>query len=345
MATRRALINSAAGLAGGVAVLGALGGVAEAKSGWWGHPKRNGGDSPQTILNIAATAEVLATIVNTIGYQKVSLDAVTKRNVGAAAREELIHYNVLTSLGAKPLTKKIWVPDAVFKDASGLLNTLQVGDQIFVNAYLIATKRFAQLHKPDYAVIAAEFMGVEAVHRALARQSLGQLGNDRVFMKYEQKETAPGAPNQGRRASSASPTPRRSSRPPASASASRADARCVLRLRRRQRDDAERSRPQHARPLGGLGTPRGRRRLGGAPRGSLRAVRAGSPLAPPTSSGRWREVLAKSGAIPALSRNGDAPSRDEPGRLPPRRLRALGRRAGWLARRHSRTAPRKGAAQ
>ncbi len=140
---------------------------------------------------------MLATIVNTIGYQKVSLDAVTKRNVGAAAREELIHYNVLTSLGGEPLTKKIWVPDAVFKDASGLLNTLQVGDQIFVNAYLIATKRFAQLRKPDFAVIAAEFMGVEAVHRALARQSLGQLGNDRVFMKYEQPETAAGAPNVG----------------------------------------------------------------------------------------------------------------------------------------------------
>ena len=197
VATRRAIINGAAGLAGSVALLGALGGVAEAKStkaGWWHHTK---GDDPQTILNIAATAEVLATIVNTVGYQKVSLDAVTKRNVGAAAREELMHYNVLTSLGAKPLTKKIWVPDAVFANASGLLNTLQVGDQIFVNAYLIATKRFAQLHKPDYAVIAAEFMGVEAVHRALARQSLGLLGNDRVFMKYNQVESAPGAPNVG----------------------------------------------------------------------------------------------------------------------------------------------------
>jgi tetratricopeptide (TPR) repeat protein len=32
------------------------------------------------------------------------------------------------------------------------------------------------------------------LHRALALQSLGQLGNDRVFMKYQQKETAPGAP-------------------------------------------------------------------------------------------------------------------------------------------------------
>ena len=40
-------------------------------------------------------------------------------------------------------------------------------------------------------------MGVEGVHRALARQSLGLLGNDRVFMKEETKETAPGAPNRG----------------------------------------------------------------------------------------------------------------------------------------------------
>ncbi|MDQ3723598.1 MAG: hypothetical protein M3376_11185, partial [Actinomycetota bacterium] len=29
-----------------------------------------------------------------------------------------------------------------------------------------------------------EFTGVEAVHRALARQSLGKLGNDHTFMVY-----------------------------------------------------------------------------------------------------------------------------------------------------------------
>ena len=29
---------------------------------------------------------------------------------------------------------------------------------------------------------------MEAVHRALARQSLGLLGNDRAFMKYSQRE-------------------------------------------------------------------------------------------------------------------------------------------------------------
>jgi hypothetical protein len=216
VATRRAMLAGVAGIAGSIGLLG-LPGVASANGGWLppgfhrkpeypvhqqGPPQPDGGDSPQTILSVAATAEVLATIVNTIGYQKIAAgtitaDAVTKRNIAAAAREELIHYNVLVGAGASALTKSIWVPDAVFADASGLLNTLQVGDQIFVNAYLLATLRFAQLNNPALAVTAAEFMGVEAVHRALARQSLGQLGNDRVFMKLNQPETAPGAPNQG----------------------------------------------------------------------------------------------------------------------------------------------------
>ena len=64
----------------------------------------------------------------------------------------------------------------VFANRSNFLNTLQVGDQIFVNAYLIAVKVFANAGQGKTAAYAAEFMGVEAVHRALARQSLGLLG-------------------------------------------------------------------------------------------------------------------------------------------------------------------------
>lgn len=157
-------------------------------------------EDTQTILNVAATAEVLATIVNTIGHVRgLGGDAVTRRNIKAAAREELVHYKVLVASGGAPITKRIWVPDAVFASRENLLNTLQVGDQIFVNAYLIATHAFGARRQEDLAVIAAEFMGVEAVHRALARQSLGLLGNDRVFMKFDQKETAPGAPNIGQK--------------------------------------------------------------------------------------------------------------------------------------------------
>ncbi len=184
-------------VAGAAATLGGLGLLSIPSAAKAGH---HAGESTTDIINIAATAEVLATIVNTIGFRRgLGKDAVTQRNIKAAAREELVHYNVLTSLGATPLTKRIWVPDAVFASRTNLLNTLQVGDQIFVNAYLIATLHFGNMGNGEFATYTAEFMGVEGVHRALARQSLGLLGNDRVFMKFDQVETAVGAPNRGQR--------------------------------------------------------------------------------------------------------------------------------------------------
>ncbi len=193
-ATRRQLVAGAAATLGGMGLL-SLPAIASAQGGTAGPEAQNPNNSVANIVNIAATAEVLATIVNTVGAEEVKLDRVTKRNVRAAAREELIHYDVLVgALGAKPLTKKIWVPDAVFRNANNLLETLVVGDQIFINAYMIATTVFGDSGPGGgkNARIASEFMGAEAVHRALARQSLDLLGNDRVFMKYDQKEKAKG---------------------------------------------------------------------------------------------------------------------------------------------------------
>ncbi|MEX2196313.1 MAG: hypothetical protein WD844_13590 [Thermoleophilaceae bacterium] len=179
-ATRRQLVAGAAGVLGSMGLLSALPEIAKASHSV----------DPQELLNIAATAEVLATIVNTVGNERIQLDATTKANVEAAAREELIHYEVLTSsgVGGSELTKRIWVPDEVFASREGFLKTLVAGDQIFINAYLIGTTTFANDGNGRLARIAAEFMGAEAVHRALALQSLGVLGNDRAFMKYSQPE-------------------------------------------------------------------------------------------------------------------------------------------------------------
>jgi hypothetical protein len=172
-ATRRKFVLGAAGALGSVGLLG-LPASALARIG-----KAN---DPQTILNIAATAEVLATIVNTVGPEKVGLDPVTRRNVLDAATEELIHYDVLTqALGAVPATKKIWIPNAVFSSKKALLETLVVGDGIFVNAYQIGITAFGDAGKGTYSRYAAEIMGVESVHRALALQSLGRPGNDQAF--------------------------------------------------------------------------------------------------------------------------------------------------------------------
>ncbi|MDQ3586872.1 MAG: hypothetical protein M3433_01925 [Actinomycetota bacterium] len=173
-ATRRKFVAGAGATLGGMGLLGLTAGAEDAMAK----------NDAKTILNVAATAEVLATIVNTVGAERVPLDPVTKRNVQAAAREELIHYKFLRKFGAKPATKRIWVPNAVFADKAGLLNTLVTGDQIFINAYLIGTTAFAKARSTKFARFTAETMGAEAVHRALALQSLGKLGNDRVFMRY-----------------------------------------------------------------------------------------------------------------------------------------------------------------
>jgi hypothetical protein len=181
--SRRQVVRGAAAALGGMGLVGAL--PATALGGTRAHAACDPGNSTQNILNIAATAEVLATIVNTIGWERrLGGDDVTQRNLAAAAREELVHYQVLKSLGAKEATKRIWVPDAVLANRSGLLSTLVAGDQIFVNAYLIGVGAFAKAD-PKLAAVPAEFMGVEAVHRALALQSLGQLGNDRIFMRVD----------------------------------------------------------------------------------------------------------------------------------------------------------------
>ena len=85
--TRRQFVGGAAAALGGMGLIGVLPGSALAHR----HPAMGGGGNDvQTVLNIAATAEVLATIVNTVGYRRRLVDdAVTQRNLGAAAQEEL----------------------------------------------------------------------------------------------------------------------------------------------------------------------------------------------------------------------------------------------------------------
>jgi len=189
-ATRRQLVAGTAATLGGMGLLG-LAENADARVTASRHSQ-----DPQELLNVAATAEVAATIINTLVFENAARlfpnDPVTTRNFRAAAREELIHYQVLISskIGARAITKRIWLPNAILADRATVLNTVEVGDTVFINAYLLATTVFGNRGNGATARIAAEFMGTEAVHRALARQSNGKLGNDRVFMRYSQVEDA-----------------------------------------------------------------------------------------------------------------------------------------------------------
>ena len=191
--TRRTLVKTT------TAALGSMGLLGYATSDAFATVKTDPANSVKNITTVAATAEVLATIVNTVGPEKLGnrLDAVTRRNIRAAAQQEKNHYELLTSkaVGGKPATTSIHVPDEVFSSPEALLTTLAVGDQVFINAYLLANTVFARqgnLMGAKFSRYTAEIMAVEAVHRALALQSLGKLGNDRVYAKFAQREAGPG---------------------------------------------------------------------------------------------------------------------------------------------------------
>ncbi len=196
--TRRQLVKGTAAAMGSIGLLGYATSAASAKV------DTNPANSVENIAAVAATAEVLATIVNTVGVEKLGskMDPVTRRNVATAAQEEKLHYELLTSsaVGGKEVTKTIYVPDSIFASVDNLLTALVVGDQVFINAYLLGTTVFARqgtLSGSKFARYAAEIMATEAVHRALALQSLGRLGNDRAYAKFTTREDAPGLPTTG----------------------------------------------------------------------------------------------------------------------------------------------------
>ena len=214
-ATRRQLVAGAGATLGAMGLLG-LPGIASASG--HGHcpsvtSRRFGLDNvrrqdPQRILNIAATAEVLATILNTLGsvgstaedgtrVAPLALPGEGNRLIAASAVQELGHYQYLVAAGGRSAATKIWIPNAYVSDPTTFLKVVEVGDQIFINAYLIATTAFAKAGQGDVARATAEIMATEAVHRAFARQLRGELGNDRMFMKFDDPEQAPGALNRG----------------------------------------------------------------------------------------------------------------------------------------------------
>ena len=110
--TRRTLVKGTAAALGSMGLVGFMTGQADAAV------KTDAANSVANIVAVAATAEVLATIVNTVGPEKLGnkLDSVTKRNIQAAAQQEKNHYELLTSsaVGGKAVTKTIYVPDEVF---------------------------------------------------------------------------------------------------------------------------------------------------------------------------------------------------------------------------------------
>jgi hypothetical protein len=180
--TRRALVGRAAAGAAGVGALGALGPVSSALAAG------GSGNSIHNIVTDAVTAEALAvTFLSGVisNAHAIGIDRSLVPVLKAANAAEYDHYKTLRSLGAKPLTKKFWAPDAFFKSQKSVFETIEYAETQFVNAYLIAITAFAKARKDSLARYAGEILGTEAEHRALARFALGKLPNNLGFEQYK----------------------------------------------------------------------------------------------------------------------------------------------------------------
>jgi hypothetical protein len=179
--TRRGLIKHAMVGAAAVGVFGPASSALAAAG-------TSSGDSIDTVVTTAVTAEALAVTVLTAavktspGTKAAPFIPVLK----SANYTEFRHFQVLGSLGAKPLTTKFWIPNAALGAGNiNLFKTIEAAETLFVNAYLIGITTFAKAKKDSLARYAGEILGTEAEHLALARFAQGKLPNDVAFMGYD----------------------------------------------------------------------------------------------------------------------------------------------------------------
>lgn len=142
-------------------------------------------DDVQTIINVAATAELfasthyLAAINGDLGLAEAQINYLK-----AAFISERDHLDLLLSLGAAPVVTEFYVPDGLFADQAMFAAVTEVAETAFVAAYLAATRIFSEAGETAFAVTTAQIAGVEAEHRAFVRQIGGLLPNDRSYEEY-----------------------------------------------------------------------------------------------------------------------------------------------------------------
>jgi len=142
-------------------------------------------DTIADILNIAATAELLATTFYWQALNSPFLPSVhSSANLNyfqAALSQEYEHLMFLKAAGGTPLATKFYFPNEMFGSETVFFRTASLLEDYFISAYIAATLDFSGAYSsgittanPTLIGIAAQIMGVEAEHRALLRVAANQ---------------------------------------------------------------------------------------------------------------------------------------------------------------------------
>jgi hypothetical protein len=179
--SRRAFFTKTAKIAGATALGSAGIGLLQpiAARAAVSQKKTTNTDTLQEILDIAATAEALATtfyytaLQNPAGLPDVNSTA-NRNYFQAATVQEFEHLLYLQRLGGKPVTTKFYFPDNMFTDESVFFPTALLLEEYFISAYLAAALDFSGAVSSNITTadpfalgFAVQVLGVECEHRAL----------------------------------------------------------------------------------------------------------------------------------------------------------------------------------
>jgi hypothetical protein len=169
--TRRRMLGRAGALAVGGAMvpLTATGSAAAAV---------RGGDSLRHFLNFTVTEEQFGVTAVTAAIEKAPGTPSEQflPVLRAIVTTEFTHVQALKAIGARPLTSKYWIPNAVFDGGVGLFTSFAVVEAIEISLYLVGITAFTGRSNAFGARLCAEALGTEAEHRVLARFAASQLG-------------------------------------------------------------------------------------------------------------------------------------------------------------------------
>lgn len=179
--SRRTFFRNTAALAGSTVLgLGALE-VLKPATAFAAGGQPTCSDTYQQILDIAATAELLAV---TFYYQALqsqstlpNVNSQANRNYfQAAVTQEYIHEEILVSLGAKPLATSFYFPQEMFTKERVFFKYSELLETYFISAYISAAREFSGIvssaikqPKPISIGLAVQIAGIECEHRALLR--------------------------------------------------------------------------------------------------------------------------------------------------------------------------------
>ena len=97
----------------------------------------------------------------------------------SANTAEYDHYRALRAIGARPLSTRIWIPDALFGGGGiRLFHSIEIEEDIEISAYLVGVTSFARARDASGARLCAEALGVEAEHRTVARSAQMMLSDN-----------------------------------------------------------------------------------------------------------------------------------------------------------------------